>query len=125
MAGEEPGEFARYKDTENVTFLSFSWSVSGNKAEQDRYYCALCLAKYIFFTDAYGFARNCHPGQTRVQLWHGCGFKTRVNFVRCEKRYEYTTMISGLYSRIHQDIYGIHLLAACLPHGKCQPAGTE
>lgn len=104
---KNPGEFARYKDTENVTFLSFSWSVSGSKAEQDRYYRALCLAKYIFFTDAYGFARNCRPGQTRVQLWHGCGFKTRVNFVRCEKRYEYTTVISDLYSRIHQDIYGL------------------
>ena len=42
-----------------------------------------------------------------MQLWHGCGFKTRVNFVRCEKRYEYTTVISELYAKIHQDIYGL------------------
>ncbi len=104
---KNPEEFARYKDREKVTFLSFDWSVSEDRAERDSYYRALCLAKYIFFTDAYGFARNCRPDQTRVQLWHGCGFKTRVNFVRCEKRYEYTTVISDLYSRIHQDIYGL------------------
>lgn len=92
---------------ENVRFLSFDWSVSNKKEERDAYYHALCLAKYIFMTDAYGFTRNCRKDQTRVQLWHGCGFKTRVNFVRCEKRYEYTTVISDLYSKIHQEIYGL------------------
>lgn len=92
---------------ENVRFLSFDWSVSDKKEERDAYYQALCLAKYIFMTDAYGFARNCRKDQTRVQLWHGCGFKTRVNFVRCEKRYEYTTVISDLYAKIHQEIYGL------------------
>ena len=45
--------------------------------------------------------------QLRIQLWHGCGFKTRVNFVRCEERYEYTTVISDLYADIHADIYGL------------------
>lgn len=92
---------------ENVRFVSFDWSVSNKKEERDAYYHALCLAKYIFMTDAYGFTRNCRKDQTRVQLWHGCGFKTRVNFVRCEKRYEYTTVISDLYSKIHQEIYGL------------------
>ena len=104
---KKPQEFDKRRDYKNVEFLSFDWSVSENKEERDRYFRALCLAKYIFFTDAYGFARNCRPDQTRVQLWHGCGFKTRVNFVRCEKRYEYTTVISEVYSKIHQDIYGL------------------
>lgn len=104
---KNPSEFERYYETPNVTFLSFDWSVSEKKEERDNYYHALCTAKYIFFTDAYGFARNCRSDQIRVQLWHGCGFKTRVNFVRCEKRYEYTTVISELYSKIHQDIYGL------------------
>lgn len=104
---KNPSEFERYHETPNVSFLSFDWSVSEKKEEMDSYYRALCLAKYIFFTDAYGFARNCRDDQIRVQLWHGCGFKTRVNFVRCEKRYEYTTVISDLYSKIHQDIYGL------------------
>ena len=104
---KNPQEFDKWQKFRNVEFLSFDWSVSENREKRDRYYRALCLAKYIFFTDAYGFARNCRPDQTRVQLWHGCGFKTRVNFVRCEKRYEYTTVISDVYSKIHQDVYGL------------------
>ncbi|MCI8505914.1 MAG: hypothetical protein HFI67_06970 [Lachnospiraceae bacterium] len=104
---KDPEEFIRFREMKNVTFLSFDWSVSEIPEEQTRYYRALCLARYIFFTDAYGFARNSRPDQIRVQLWHGCGFKTRVNFVRCEKRYEFTTVISDLYANIHQDIYGL------------------
>lgn len=104
---KHPEEYARYKVYENVYFLSFDWSVSDDEREREKYYRALCLAKYLFFTDAYGFARNCRMDQIRVQLWHGCGFKTRVNFVRCENRYEYTTVISEVYSKIHQDVYGL------------------
>ena len=104
---KNPCEFEQYRGIKNVKFLSYNWSVSENREERDCYYNALCLAKYIFFTDAYGFARNCRKDQIRVQLWHGCGFKTRVNFVRCEKRYEYTTVISNVYSKIHQQIYGL------------------
>lgn len=104
---KEPLEFDKWRKPENVEFLSFEWSVSENREERDRYYRVICLARYIFFTDAYGFARNCRSDQVRVQLWHGCGFKTRVNFVRCEKRYEYTTVISEVYSKIHQEIYGL------------------
>lgn len=104
---KNPREFEKWRAYKNVEFLSFDWSVSENREERDRYFRALCLAKYIFFTDAYGFVRNCRSDQTRIQLWHGCGFKTRVNFVRCEKRYEYTTVISEVYSKIHQDIYGL------------------
>lgn len=104
---KEPDEFIKYSEKNNVEFLSFDWSVSDNKEERDRYYNALCLAKYIFFTDAYGFARNCRKDQIRIQLWHGCGFKTRVNFSRCEKRYDFTTVVSYMYAKIHADIYGL------------------
>lgn len=103
----EPDEFLRYQDVDNVLFISWYWALSEQKEERDIYYKHLYLAKYIFFTDAYGFARNCRNNQIRVQLWHGCGFKTRVNFSRCEKRYEYTTVISELYAKIHSDIYGL------------------
>lgn len=104
---KHPEEYGQYEAVKNVRFLSFDWSVSEKQSERDAYYRVLCLARYIFFTDAYGFARNCRKDQIRVQLWHGCGFKTRVNFVRCEKRYEYTTVISDLYADIHADIYGL------------------
>lgn len=100
-----------YKDVaaehSNVRFLSFDWSVSDDAGQRDAYYEALCLSKYIFFTDAYGFCRNARADQVRIQLWHGCGFKTRVNFVRCEKRYEYMPVISPLYADIHKRIYGL------------------
>ena len=83
---KNPDEFSAHQGVENVEFLSFDWSKSEEPEKRDAYYRALCLAKYIFMTDAYGFARNCCSDQIRVQLWHGCGFKTRVNFVRCEKK---------------------------------------
>lgn len=104
---KNPEDFRHYETYKNVEFLSFDWSVSEKKEERDRYYRALCLAKYIFFTDAYGFCRNARKDQVRVQLWHGCGFKTRVNFVRCEKRYEYHIVISEIYRKIHSKIYGL------------------
>lgn len=91
----------------NVRFLSFDWAVSEIEEEREQYYHALCLAKFIFTTDGYGFARNRRASQKLIQLWHGCGFKTRVNFVRCEKRYDYMTVNSELYAEIHEKIYGL------------------
>lgn len=105
---KKPEEFEKYQGIPNVIFISFDWSVSKKKKEQKQYYRALCLAKFLFFTDAYGFVRNCRFDQVRIQLWHGCGFKTRVNFVSCEKRYDYTTVISDLYGKIHKKIYGLN-----------------
>lgn len=105
---KNPSEFSSIvQKYENVYFLSFDWSDSESKEERDVYYKTLCLAKYIFMTDAYGFCRNARKDQVRVQLWHGCGFKTRVNFVRCEKRYEYNVVISEVYRNIHKEIYGL------------------
>ncbi|MBP3594721.1 MAG: CDP-glycerol glycerophosphotransferase family protein [Lachnospiraceae bacterium] len=104
---KHPEKFAEYTKKPNVEFLSFDWEDSENPEERERYYHALCLAKCIFMTDAYGFTKNSREDQIRVQLWHGCGFKTRVNFARCEKRYEYTTVVSELYANIHADIYGL------------------
>ena len=104
---KDPAEFSRFSDVKNVSFVSFEWSTNGSQEQMDEYYRALCLSKYLFFTDAYGFARNCRNDQVRIQLWHGCGFKTRVNFTRCEKRYELMPVISPVYKEIHKRIYGL------------------
>ena len=104
---KEPEEFRKYDKYENVFFLPYEGNVSDSLADRDSYYKALCLAKYIFFTDAYGFARNCREDQIRVQLWHGCGYKTRLNYTPCEKRYEYMTVTSELYADIHAALFGL------------------
>lgn len=105
---KNPNEFSKLKEEyENVEFIAFDWNTSEDARLQEKYYKYLFTAKYILFTDAYGFARNCRADQVRIQLWHGCGFKTRTNFVPCEHRYEYNIVISDLYKKIHADIYGL------------------
>ena len=105
---KDPTEYEeKYRNHKNVNFISWEWSDTEDKEKLDIYYRYLCLAKYFFFTDAYGFTRNCRSDQVRVQLWHGCGFKTRVNFVPCEHRYEYNIVVSKMYAKIHADIYGL------------------
>lgn len=106
-AVKNPNEFKKYEKNRNVIFISFEWAVSKDKKKRDLYYKCLCLSKYIFMTDAYGFCRNARKDQVRIQLWHGCGFKTRTNFVPCEKRYEYNIVISEKYKEIHKEIYGL------------------
>ena len=90
---------------DNVDFLSVHWSVSDDETERERYYEAICLSKYFFFTEAYSFVRFRREGQLRVQLWHGQGFKTRMLFTKFGGRFEYNTVISELYARIHLDIF--------------------
>lgn len=104
---KNPEQYKEYQKHKNVSFISDDWALEENLEQRDEYYRVLCLSKYIFFTDAYGFARNARKDQIRVQLWHGCGFKTRINFARCEKRYEYTTVTSDVYADIHSDIFGL------------------
>ena len=103
-----PEEFQeRYSQIDNVKFLPYSGAISDDIFMREAYYEAICLAKFIFFTDAYGFCRYIRPGQIRVQLWHGCGIKRRVNFVPCESRYEYMTVISKMYAELHGRDYGL------------------
>lgn len=104
---KDPQKFNKYTKYRNVSFLSFDDSVSDDEAIRERYYTVLCLAKYFFFTDAYGFVRNCRSDQIRVQLWHGCGYKRRLNHISCEKRYEYMTVTSDLYAKLHAKEFGL------------------
>lgn len=105
---KNPDEFVMYTGYSNVSFIALEWSLSDDKDKRDEYYRALCLAKYIFFTDAYGIARNAREDQIRIQLWHGCGFKTRLNFTPCRDRYEYMTVTGDVYAKIHKELFGLN-----------------
>lgn len=99
----------KYLDCENVKFLP-SHNILSYPAEiQEAYYEALCLSKYIFTTDGYGFARNARQDQIRVQLWHGQGFKSRVSKNRCEYRYEYMTVSSDMYAKLYAEMFGLRM----------------
>jgi CDP-glycerol glycerophosphotransferase len=102
-----PDDYRNKYINDNVEFISWNDTTTEDIAKRNHYYQIICTAKYFFFTDAYGFCRHARADQVRVQLWHGCGFKTRVNFIRCENRYEYNIVISDLYKKIHADIYGL------------------
>ncbi len=107
---KEPEDYkARYKGR-NVVFLSYEAADTKDIAARDKYYEALCLAKFIFFTNSAVFCRNARRDQVRVQLWHGCGFKslrnTRVG--RDEYKYEYMTVTSNLYAKLHEEDFGLN-----------------
>lgn len=104
---KNPGEFKAYEAYENVSFLPFAGAACDDREVRERYYKALCLARYFFFTDAYGFVRNCREDQVRVQLWHGCGFKRRLNNTACRHRYDYMTVTSQLYAGLHAKEFGL------------------
>lgn len=104
---KEPGDLSKYLDHYNVRFISMDWAASEILEEREQYYHPLCHAKYIFFTDAFSFARNARQGQIRVQLWHGQGFKTRAIFSSFKTRCEYMTVMSEFYAEIHEKIFGL------------------
>ena len=93
----------------NVRFLPYDAATTKDIRLRDEYYETLCLAKYIFFTNSAVFCRNARKDQVRVQLWHGCGFKslrhTRIG--RDDYKYEYMTVTSNLYARLHEDDFGL------------------
>lgn len=112
----------RYRKYRNVHFLPSHNILSYEKETQEAYYEALCLSKYIFTTDGYGFARNARHDQIRVQLWHGQGFKSRVNQTRCEHRYEYMTVSSQMYAHLYADMFGLRedqMLISGYPRADC------
>lgn len=104
---KNPWEFKKYNRIKNVSFLSFDWAETEDEENREQYYRALCLAKYIFFTDAHGFCREARADQIRVQLWHGCGYKYSKGKNTHKNRYEYYCVVSDIYGRLFQKINGL------------------
>ena len=104
---KEPSEYnERYRQYQNVKFLAQESAWTEDEQLRDEYYRVLCLAKYIFFTDACAFVRNAREDQVRVQLWHGQGFKARVMKNNREgTRYDYMTVSSEFYADLHAKIF--------------------
>ncbi len=101
---EWSGKIEKY---ENVIFISWEDADSNDIKKRDNFFRYLCLAKYLFMTDSYGFALGCRKDQTRVMLWHGCGFKDRLGHSPNEEHYEYMTVTGEEYAQTYARIFGL------------------
>ena len=97
----------KFETYENVLFLSWEDADADDIEKRDNFFYHLCLAKYLFMTDSYGFALGCRKDQTRVMLWHGCGFKARLSNSPNEDHYEYMTVTGDEYARQYAINFGL------------------
>lgn len=105
---KNPKEFDyKYSEYNNVIFISYEDGNSEDKTKRESFFRLLCLAKYLFMTDSYGFAMNARSDQVRVMLWHGCGFKTRLGINSCSDKYEYMTVTGDEYARVYAKTFGL------------------
>jgi len=105
---KDPSEFEdKYQRYKKVVFVSWEDADSDDTSKRDNFFYYLCLAKYLFITDSYGFALGSRPDQVRVMLWHGCGFKTRLGFKPNEHNYEYMTVTGDEYARTYAKVFGL------------------
>ena len=98
------GKFEKYK---NVLFLSWEDADSDDIEKRDNFFYHLCLAKFLFMTDSYGFALGCREDQVRVMLWHGCGFKARLGNSPNEDNYEYMVVTGDEYAKQYAINFGL------------------
>ncbi len=105
---KNPSEWqSKYNRYQNVKFISYEDAESTDEQKQEEYFRVLCLAKYIFMTDTYGFALGARADQIRVMLWHGCGFKGRLGNASCADKYEYMTVTGEEYARTYARAFGL------------------
>ena len=105
---KDPSLYRDIEETnENVSFISFDWAVTDDECNRRIYYENICLAKYFFFTQASAFCRLKREGQTRIQLWHGCGPKIERIPVREEHHYEFRVVTSDYFADFHSSAFGL------------------
>lgn len=105
---KDPTKWAdKFKKYENVLFLSWEDADSDDMEKRDNFFYHLCLAKYLFMTDSYGYGLGCRKDQTRVMLWHGCGFKARLGNSPNEDHYEYMAVTGDEYARQYAINFGL------------------
>lgn len=100
-----PDEYKQ--NVKNVKFVSYDWEKTGSFGHKLKYFYHLLTSKYLFFTDSHFWLRYCRPGQVRVNLWHGCGFKDRkTKSGPTGQNYDYMTVTSKMYAKIHSEEFG-------------------
>ena len=105
---KNPDEYqCSYSMYENVNFFSWEDADTTDLKKRDNFFYHLCLAKYLFMTDSYGFALGSRKDQIRVMLWHGCGFKDRLGHLPNENNYEYMTVTGEEYAKTYSRIFGL------------------
>lgn len=103
-------EYQWLKSIQNVDVISIYWELTEVDELATKYYNYILNAKYCFFTDDCFFMRNRSKNQVLISLWHGCGFKARNSKTEpTGTHYDYMTVNSDLYAKIHAQIYGCNI----------------
>ena len=105
---KDPDEWSpKFNEYKNILFISWDDADSDDKEKRDTFFRHLCLAKYLFMTDSYGFALGSREDQIRVMLWHGCGFKNRLGTMPNEHHYECMTVTGEEYAKTYARVFGL------------------
>ncbi len=105
---KNPSEWeGKFKEYDNVLFISWEDADSEDKNKRDSFFYYLCLAKFLFMTDSYGYALGCRSDQVRIMLWHGCGFKGRLGTSSNEHNYEYMAVTGDEYAKTYAKNFGL------------------
>lgn len=103
-------DVSKYKYLEkikNVKVISYKDAESDNILKAFLYQYYLYTAKFFLFTDTCIWLRFHRKDQVLVNLWHGCGFKSRKNKTEpTGPHYDFMTVTSQTYANIHADIFG-------------------
>lgn len=64
---------------------------------------AIMSARYIFYSHNVNWCRSFRPGQTFINLWHGCGYKGRIDTDSRKIHYDYVMATSQKYIKLTRE----------------------